>query len=176
MSYLAQKMRDRSNAPDPEWDKVMEFAINYMTSHDMNVVEFCYRCTSSIGNRMLLLQYSRALTNRIYRPYSNTSRARQDFIRASIEGLDETKILVVNESYINDCLQYHYTKYRGPVKVEIYDNIIKIIENCYPGESSIDIPDGEEVRVDLITWFPTYTKLANMKVEKESRMYLIDML
>ena len=86
-----QKYIKQVSSDDPIWDNVMKFAADHLVS--MNIVEFCYRCSKTVTSDRLL-NFSRGLLNRRARPRSPTSDIRLEFIRASIEGLNENEIVI----------------------------------------------------------------------------------
>ena len=162
-----QKYIKQVSSDDPIWDNVMKFAADHLVS--MNIVEFCYRCSKTVTSDRLL-NFSRGLLNRRARPRSPTSDIRLEFIRASIEGLNENEI-VINDKSINDCLRYIYNTLS--LRINVSWNCINVTESYCPEINSVSI-SNEELRLNLIKWFPTYDKLKTLEIKKISTMCLVD--
>lgn len=123
MERFTQVLDRRLN--DPEWNKISEFALKFMTDHDMNIIEFCYRCKQKSQSYHIMQSYHALIDKSKFRCKVFV----EDLINAMQDGPNMDLILDEDKSYITSYLKY-MNDHSTISTIHIHDKIFLIHNGC----------------------------------------------
>lgn len=153
---------------DPEWNKISEFATKFMADHNMNIIEFCYRCKQKSKQNDIDMSYHALIDKSKYRHRVFVD----DLLKAMHNGPDMDMILDEDKSYINSYLKY-MNNHSTISTIDIYDKITLIHHGC-PADKRpmMSLHDVKKYICELLPKSAIF--INSLEIEEEHRMCLVD--